>query len=360
MKKLLVAIALCTTALRGTAAVERADFVTGEGTNGWTFSAGEYVSPTYANSVKNVRLDYSGESADGATVTVHARPSQGGETQIATLNGASNAATLEFPDGLDFRSFRIAVGGGMGLSSFAATINASHDAFPISNLSGNAYTQNFDALAVVTATAGDKEWLNGMTLPCWQAWSGVDAAGKFKHSKGGNITTSGFYALAPNQTDSARAFGACAKKGTVMTWGIAFTNDTDWTVSLSSVVYSAQQWGFANTTNNSLVFSCLVTNRLDWIANIHDGWTDCRETTAQCLKDVPHDTPVATAVSFAPADQVRVPAGCVLLLKWSVSPPASGYSSLMSIDDLEVTFEEVPRPTLIRLAGSGKAPGDNL
>ena len=360
MEKLLVAIALCAPALCGTAAVERADFATGEGTNGWTISAGEYVSPTYANSVKNVRLDYSGESTGGASITVHATPSQGGETQIATLNGASNAATIEFPAALDFRSFRIAVSGGMDLSSFAASINASHDAFPVSSLSGNAYTQNFDALAAVTATAGDKEWLNGMTLPYWQAWSGVDAAGKFTYSKGGNITVSGFYALASNRTDSVRAFGACAKRGTAMTWGIAFTNDTDWTVSLSSVVYSAQQWGFANTTNNDLVFSCLVTNSLDWIANIHDGWNDCSVTTAQCLKDVQHDTPVATAVSFVPAGQIRVPAGWVLLMKWSVRPPASGYSSLMAIDDLRVTFEEVPRPLMIRLAGSGNLSGDNL
>ena len=177
MKKLLVAIAICTTALRGTAAVERADFVTGEGTNGWTFSAGEYVSPMYANSVKNVRLDYSGESSDGATITVHARPSQGGETHIATLNGASNAATFEFPDGLDFRSFRIAVGGSMSLSSFAASIRASQDALSLSALSGNVYAQGFDSLASVTATTGEKEWLNGMTLPYWQAWSGGEPAG---------------------------------------------------------------------------------------------------------------------------------------------------------------------------------------
>ena len=143
-----------------------------------------------------------------------------------------------------------------------------------------------------------------------------------------------------------------------MTWGVALTNDTDWTVSLVGIAYSTQQWGFANTTNHALVCSYLVTNRLDWISNLTDGWVDCCETTAQCLKEAPHDTPVVTAVNHAPSGQVRIPAGSVLLLKWTVKPPVSGYSALMAIDDLRVVFEEVPRPTMIRLAESARPSGD--
>ena len=145
-----------------------------------------------------------------------------------------------------------------------------------------------------------------------------------------------------------------------MTWGIAFTNDTDWTIGLVGIAYSAQQWGFANTNSHPLVCSYLVANRLDWIANAPDDWTDCCETAAQCLKGVTHDTPVATAVDYAPAGPVHIPARSVLLLKWTVKPSPSGNSALMSIDDLRVVFEEVPRPLLIRLADSGHPSGDNL
>ena len=46
-----LALAVC-----GAQASERADFTTGEGTNGWTISAVEYVSPTYAGAVDRISL----------------------------------------------------------------------------------------------------------------------------------------------------------------------------------------------------------------------------------------------------------------------------------------------------------------
>ena len=355
-RKLFVWIVLCATALSAIAAMERADFVAGVGTNGWTISSGEYVSPTYANSVKSVRLDYSGSGNDG--ITVYAMPAQGDETQVATLSAASSSATFEFPDFMNFRSFHIAVGGGMNLASFAASVYASNDAFPLSALSGNTYTQNFDSLSSITATAGEKEWQNGITLQYWQAWSGANAVEKFNYNAG-KATTSGLYALAPKQSDSVRAFGARVKQNLTITWGMAFANDTDWELYLSNVTYSAQQWGFANTNSHALTCSYLVTNRLDWISNISDGWIDCCETLAQCLSATSqHETPVVTAVDFTPPNRVRIPAGCVLLFKWTLTPPVSGSSAMMAIDDLKVTFAEKPYPLLIRLADSGSALGD--
>ena len=352
--RFLCLVAASSLLLRGIAAPERTNFLTGEGTNGWTISSGAYVSPTYPNSVKQVMLGYSGENVNDA-ITISAVSARGDETRIAVLSAASSAATLDIPPSMDFRSFRIAAEGGMNLASFAVSIHASYGAFPLSALSEGAYTQDFDSLAAITASTGDKEWLNGMTLPYWQAWSGADPAEKFTYN-GGAATASGFYALASNRNDQVRAFGARAKQGLTMTWGMAFTNDTDWTICLSNVAYSAQQWGFANTTDHALVCSYLVSDRLDWFANMPDGWVKCSETAAQCLKDVSHDTPVCTAVDYAPSGRVRIPSGSVLLLKWTFKPPASGSSALMAIDNIRVAFEEMPRPLMIRLAEFGGSP----
>ena len=44
----------------------------------------------------------------------------------------------------------------------------------MSALSEDVYSQNFDSLAASTSTSGSKDWLNGITLPHWQAWKGGD------------------------------------------------------------------------------------------------------------------------------------------------------------------------------------------
>ena len=139
-----------------------------------------------------------------------------------------------------------------------------------------------------------------------------------------------------------------------MTWGLAFTNDTGSTISLTNVSYSAQQWGFANTNSHALVFSTLVTNRLDWIPSWTAGWTNRCETVAQCLKDVQHDMPVVTSVEYTPVDVIRIAPGEVLYLKWTLHPPAKGSSALMAIDDLNVEFESAASPTLIRIVRTGR------
>ena len=97
---LALALAVC-----GAQASERADFTTGEGTNGWTISAAEYVSPTYAGAVDRISLSYSGTAAGSATVSALAQG--GGESPVATLSAAANVATFDFPETTDFRAFRI-------------------------------------------------------------------------------------------------------------------------------------------------------------------------------------------------------------------------------------------------------------
>ena len=133
-----------------------------------------------------------------------------------------------------------------------------------------------------------------------------------------------------------------------MTWGLAFTNETGSTISLTNVSYSAQQWGFANTTNQLLTCEYLVTNRLDWIVNFSEGWQPCAETEAQVYGDAAHGMPVSTPVAHVPSAQIRIQPGEVLYLKWSLHPPMKGNSALMAIDDLAVRFKIPEQGFLMR------------
>lgn len=232
------------------------------------------------------------------------------------------------------------------------------NACPLSSLTSPAltYTQNFDSLATLTATTGDKECLNGTTIQYWQYYKNDMAAASIKYN-GGAGNSGGLYALSTNQTHAVRALGAYSTQNDEFSFGLAFTNDTERTVTLSSVAYLAQQWGFANNANQKLSVSVMVTNNLNWISAYSDGWTEIGSTqsTVYGAEDV-HDTPVSTPVEATPAEEISIAPGQVLMLKWTIHSLTSGKPGMMGIDDVTVTFSNKPRGIVIKLAGGARAP----
>ena len=230
------------------------------------------------------------------------------------------------------------------------------NACPISSLVGIRYTQDFDSLADLTSTTGDKEWLNGTTLPYWQAYNGNAAVESFKYN-GGYGNTGGLYALATNQSHQVRALGAYSSQNGEYSFGIAFTNDTDMTVTLSSVAYSAQQWGFKNTTNQTLSVSAQVVNSLEGMAAFDDGWTTLAETQSAVYGEgSAYETPEASRVSVNTESEIRIAPGQVLMLKWTVHSLKSGKPGMMAIDDVAVSFASPKTGLSIRLANVGSRP----
>ena len=231
------------------------------------------------------------------------------------------------------------------------------NACPLSSLTSLAhiYSQNFDLLATITATTGDKPWLNGTTLQYWQAYKNSDALTTFNYNAGAG-TIGGLYVLSGNRSDTVRALGAYSTKDNEYSFGIAFTNDTENTMLLSSIEYSAQQWGFANTTNQTLSVSVMVTNHLNWISSYAEGWTDLGSTKSVVYGEgVAHDTPVSTPVSINNfVDEIVFAPGQVLMIKWTVHSLTSGKPGMMAIDDVSVSFTPQPSPpgTVIRIVNN--------
>ena len=228
------------------------------------------------------------------------------------------------------------------------------NACPLSSLTSLAhtYSQNFDSLAPITATTGDKDWLNGTTLQYWQSYKNSDAVTSFNYN-GGAGTVGGLYVLSDNRSDTVRALGAYSTKDNEYSFGIAFTNDTENTMLLSSVAYLAQQWGFKNDTNQTLSVSVIVTNGLDWISAYDDGWTELGSTQSVAYGEgVTHDTPVSTPVELVPSEGISIAPGKVLMLKWTIHSLKSGKPGMMGIDDVTVTFSNGTRGLVIKLADS--------
>ena len=232
------------------------------------------------------------------------------------------------------------------------------NACPLSSLTSSAltYTQNFDSTAAITAQTGEKEWLNGTTLPYWQAYKDVDAVSSFNYNGGGG-TTGGLYVFASNRNDTVRALGAYSTQNDEFSFGLAFTNDTERTMTLSSVVYLAQQWGFKNDTNQTMSVSVKVVDGLDWISTYSDGWTELGLTQSTVYgEEDAHDTPVSTPVEIVPTEAVSIAPGQVLMIKWTIHSLKSGKPGMMGIDDVAVTFSSGTRGLAIKLAGNTRAP----
>ena len=331
-------------------AAEVADFSSGEGTNGWRIAGSSYASPTYPNGVCQIGIKCEGANLE-ALISVYATAADGAEWSVATFAAASTGAGFTFSQAAGFQSFRINMGGETTLLSFAVAQFPSLGAFPVSLLPGGIYVQDYNLLAGITGTTGGKDWLNGTTLPCWQAWKGTNAVTAVGYN-GGKIRTGGLYALASDINDPNRALGGFSTKESTVSWGIAFTNDTDAAIRLAGVTCSAQQWGFANTNEHIFALSFMVTNRMDWIVNFPDGWSRCCDVTARVFAtDEAHAVPVSTPMEYAPGVPPSIEPGEVLFLKWEVRPPKSGYSAMMAMDDLTVTFTREGRPFVIHVVG---------
>ena len=213
------------------------------------------------------------------------------------------------------------------------------NACPMSSLAGNIYHQNFNGTAALTSSSGDKDLLNGTTVLYWQWFKNALAAGTFKWNAGSG-TTGGIYALATNQSETVRSIGAYSTKDNEFSFGIAFTNDTGRAMKFVSLAYLSQQWGFKNSTNQTLSVAVKVVDNLDWISAYVDGWTELASKESDVYgTGEPHDTPVSTSVPVNPEGGIPIAPGQVLMLKWTIHSLKGGTPGMMGIDDVTVTFQ---------------------
>lgn len=191
------------------------------------------------------------------------------------------------------------------------------------------------------------DWLNGTTLPHWQAYAGgVPVTGITRNNGAG--TKKGLYAYwATNGLASTYSLGVMMT-GTAeeLIYGLAFKNDTPFSARKISVNYDGVQFGFKNNAQQELLCECLVTNELVALS-VEGDWRSCDELTFRTSRDSEsglksgEDLPVVTAISSDVVGMI-VPKDFYFMIRWRRTAVVS--AAAMAIDNVVVSFEVQSRP----------------
>jgi hypothetical protein len=215
------------------------------------------------------------------------------------------------------------------------------------------WQEDFDGFTNVFQTSNNSaDWLNGTTIPYWQAYYGGAAVTGITRNNGAK-SQAGLYAYwATNKLVSTYSLGTMTGgEAEELVYGLAFKNDTAFSVRKVSVRYDGMQFGFKNSGAQVLICECLVTNEL--VSVVADGaWMECADISYSTSKDKEsgldsgNDLPVATPIG-ADIFGVDIPKDSYLLLRWRRS--AISNAAAMAIDNLTVSFEVQSRPMTIVL-----------
>ena len=213
------------------------------------------------------------------------------------------------------------------------------------------WQEDFGAFTnVFAAGKNSADWLNGTTLPHWQAYCGVTAVEGVTRNNGA-WTQKGLYAYwATNKLASTYSLGVMTT-GTAedFVYGLAFRNDTAFAARKISIRYDGVQFGFRNDGVHELVCECLVTNELVSVADDGD-WRQCDGLLFRTTKDrysgldSGKDLPAVTNLS-AEVFGASVPEEWYFMLRWRRSAVPS--AAAMAIDNIEVSFTVQPRPMTV-------------
>ncbi|MBQ3096708.1 MAG: hypothetical protein IJC66_01030, partial [Kiritimatiellae bacterium] len=196
-------------------------------------------------------------------------------------------------------------------------------------------------------TAG---WLNGTTLPHWQAYCGDNPVADVIRNHGAGTQKGLCVYWATNKVAETYSLGTMTT-GTAeeYVYGLSFRNDTAFSVCKIAVMFDGMQFGFKNKETQELACEYLVTNELVSVA-VDGDWRACDGLVYRTAKDNTSglesgaDLPVSTAIA-AELSNVSVPRDSYFMLRWRRSAIAN--AAAMAIDNLSVTFTVQSRPLTI-------------
>jgi hypothetical protein len=235
---------------------------------------------------------------------------------------------------------------------------------------GLTYSQNFDTLATSSTTA-QPSWTDNSTLLGWYARRAATTStgpyGSFTYatlrlSAGENNSGSMYDYGTFSSTD--RALGSIGS-GTIKSnaFGVEIKNDRAVAVTLDSISYNGEQWrlgqGNASATNYLWFAYQTSSSALTDPFSTPSGWTPFNALTftnhvfASSTSD-----PVfgaidgnANAVTIsATMTGITLNPGDEVFLRW-MDPDETGNDAGMAIDNVVVSFSEVPEPSTAVLGG---------
>jgi hypothetical protein len=220
------------------------------------------------------------------------------------------------------------------------------DAVDISTVTGEigerVWKEDFSAFTNVFKTGKNTAiWLNGVTIPHWQAYYGNEPITELIRNNGAG-TQKGLYAYwSTNKLYETYSLGVMTS-GTAdrLIYGLSFLNDTEYSVQKINVAFDCMQFGFRNTSEQAVVCEYLVTNEL--VSVCAEGcWCVCDNLIYRTTKDNNSglvngiDLPVKTVIS-AELKNISVPVNSYFMLRWRRT--AVSNAAAMSMDNIAVSF----------------------
>ena len=194
------------------------------------------------------------------------------------------------------------------------------------------------------------DWLNGTTLPHWQAYCGDNPVSDVIRNNGAG-TRKGLYAYwTTDKLVETYSLGTMTS-GTAeeYVYGLSFRNDTAFSVHKVVVRFDGLQFGFRNMEVQNLACEYMVTNELVSVAADGD-WHICDDLTYYTAENSSSglesgkDIPVTTALS-ADITDVSIPNDCYFMLRWRRN--VTSNAAAIAIDNVSVAFAVKSRPFYI-------------
>ena len=233
--------------------------------------------------------------------------------------------------------------------------------------SGLTYSQNFDTLATSSA-GGAPSWTDNSTLLGWYARRAATTStgpyGSFTYASlrlSNGSENNGWVYDYGTWSSTDRALGSVGS-GTIKSnaFGIEIRNDTANAVTLDNIAYTGEEWriGQGNTANaNTLWFGYQTSS-----SAITDPLNTSTWTAFTALNFV---NPVFATTTYGPIDGnaagnytsisstmtgITLNPGDEIFLRW-VDPDETGNDMGLAIDNVVVTFSQVPEPSTAVLGG---------
>lgn len=214
------------------------------------------------------------------------------------------------------------------------------------------WRESFDGLAdLFPGKDNQRAWVNGVTLPPWQAWWDGDVVAQITRNQGA-VAYGGLYAYwATNEVVSSYALGMnVGSSANEFVCGVAFTNDLRTVFDGFSLAYEGRQFGFRNTEEQRIEVEWLVTNRLvsacaegDWRREEALTFRTPAVGRGEELKSGA-DLPLGVSVSGT-LERAVVRPGEVMFVRWRRVRATN--AAALAIDDVRLSFRKRDGTTVL-------------
>jgi len=220
-------------------------------------------------------------------------------------------------------------------------------------LGGSPYTQNFDGMGTLSASA-PLGW-NAGTLTGASTTNGIINSVAVLNNNTGNSTTSGNFNYGSSGA-ADRAIGSLAASTTTRATEVLFVNNTGTTITNLTISYDGEQWrdgGTATATDQlTMAFSQATAGGLTNFTAMGTSFNFVVPKNGSSATALDGNLAANRIAGIGGAYAVSIAAGEVFVFRW-IDADTAGNDDGMAIDNFSLAYDAIPEPSTILLVGLG-------